>query len=57
MWIQAAIYGGAIAIALGISAALLDGGWAFFLAALIVLALFLGAWAPSDETESFEPWA
>ncbi len=57
MWAQAAIYGVAIAIALGISAALLDGGWVFFLAALIILALFLGALAPSDETESFEPWA
>ena len=57
MWVQAAIYGGAIVIALAISFAMLGGGWVFFLAALIVLALFLGAWAPSDETESFEPWA
>ena len=57
MWVQAAIYGSAMAIALAISFAMLGGGWVFFLAALIVLALFLGAWAPSDETESFEPWA
>jgi hypothetical protein len=57
MWVQAAIYGGAIAIALVISFALLGGGWPFFVAVLVVIALFLGAWAPSDETESFEPWA